>query len=508
VRIGILRFVSVSVLAAVFGAQQSTQLSAQNPGQVEGPGWLVAYGGGGSLAGALGVTAAVVSPPVALRSASDPFDDIVDASTSSGHTLIVRRNGSVWSMGANDHGQLGLGFIGDPIESLTQTPGLVNVVKVVASGASSYAIDSAGTLWVWGHDEFGQLGIGQPGGATERLTPVTVSLPPVVDVDAGLDFAVAADVNGAIWAWGANAESQLGAPGPDRNIPGPVTAPGFFAVDVAAGGSTSLARAATREVMGWGSNSWLQIANSGATINAGTTIVSTDVIAMGAGDGHVVMASANGTVQIRGANWAGQLGNGTQMPTPGLQTISNLSGIVDVAAGAAHSVAIANDGLAYAWGFNHKGQLLFTTDDVFTATPQQVLDVPPPARFARAKSETTILLTDPAATPDLTPPVISSVTPSITTIAPPNHHMVPVTIAVAATDDTSVPVCVVSGVSSNEPAQGDWEITGPLAVRLRAERAGNGNGRVYTVAVRCTDAAGNTASGSARVFVPKGKQHP
>lgn len=631
-RIATLRVWLIVVLLSLAGSR--VELSAQLP--FPGAGW-VAYGGGRSLAGALGVTAAVVSPPVPLRSAGDGFSDIADASTSSGHTLIARRTGRVWSMGANDHGQLGLGYAGDPIESLTEIPGLVDIVKVVASGASSYAIDTAGTLWVWGDDAAGQLGIGQPAGAVEQWAPVRNPLPSVADVDAGPDFAVAADINGAIWAWGGNAEWQLGAAGPDRNVPGPVPAPnGFFAVDVAAGTSTALARASTNEVMGWGGNGWTQIADAGATIEAGSTIVATGVIAMGAGDGHIVLLRPDGTVQVRGANWAGQLGNGTLMPTSGLQTVAGLGGVVDVAAGANHSVAVTNDGLAYAWGFNHMRQLLLPTPDVFTATPQRVMDMPPTARFARAKADTTILLSDPGAvkirtaappaagcaepfdaslsmtgfassggepdqsfpglhdlvmtlavspmfelasvtadlgtvtaigrsitwsvasldagtatlsvrlrasgdagefalfdaisyvssfdaapssvgspvtvhgacvTPDVTPPVISSVTPSLTSIAPPNHQMVPVTIAVAATDNVSAPVCAVTAVTSNEPVNGDWQITGPLAVALRAERAGNGNGRVYRIVVACADEAGNTAMGSTTVSVPK-QAHP
>jgi hypothetical protein len=66
-------------------------------------------------------------------------------------------------------------------------------------------------------------------------------------------------------------------------------------------------------------------------------------------------------------------------------------------------------------------------------------------------------------------------------------------------------------VSSNEPDNGlgdgdtanDWVITGPMTVQLRAERAGNGTGRVYTITVRCTDAAGNSSERTVTVSVPK-----
>ena len=55
----------------------------------------------------------------------------------------------------------------------------------------------------------------------------------------------------------------------------------------------------------------------------------------------------------------------------------------------------------------------------------------------------------------------------------------------------------------NQPvgANGDWVITGPLSVSLRAERLGSGTGRVYTIGISCTDTSGNTSSGTTTVTV-------
>jgi hypothetical protein len=57
-------------------------------------------------------------------------------------------------------------------------------------------------------------------------------------------------------------------------------------------------------------------------------------------------------------------------------------------------------------------------------------------------------------------------------------------------------------VTSNEAGSGQWQITGPLTLSLMADRAGNGNGRIYTVSVSCTDAAGNSKSATTTVTVP------
>ena len=106
-------------------------------------------------------------------------------------------------------------------------------------------------------------------------------------------------------------------------------------------------------------------------------------------------------------------------------------------------------------------------------------------------------------------PEIHSVTAAPVSLWPPNHKMVPVTVAVAMTDicDASAE-CRIISVTSNEPVNSigdgntspDWRITGPLTVELRAERAGPGNGRVYAITVQCTDGSGN-ASATRQVLV-------
>lgn len=114
---------------------------------------------------------------------------------------------------------------------------------------------------------------------------------------------------------------------------------------------------------------------------------------------------------------------------------------------------------------------------------------------------------------DAEPPVIAvSVNP--TTLWPPNHKMVEVTPRVSATDNLDPnPAVEFVGVKVTEPddGQGDGNTTGDVQVTadgrvfLRAERSGGGNGRVYTLTYRATDAAGNVGFGSADVTVPKNR---
>lgn len=112
---------------------------------------------------------------------------------------------------------------------------------------------------------------------------------------------------------------------------------------------------------------------------------------------------------------------------------------------------------------------------------------------------------------DTTAPAIASLTPSQGSLWPPNHQMVAISLNAVSTDAVGVTSTKIVNVTSSEPdnglgdgdTAGDIVITGPLSVNLRAERAGKGNGRTYTITVEARDAAGNASTRTTTVFVPK-----
>lgn len=112
--------------------------------------------------------------------------------------------------------------------------------------------------------------------------------------------------------------------------------------------------------------------------------------------------------------------------------------------------------------------------------------------------------------------IVDTTAPEIVRIAtdprylwPPNHKMVPVRVRLRALDCSEVSSKIVR-VTSNERVNGkgdgntapDWEITGDMRLMLRAERAGGGNGRIYTVYVETTDAGGLSTMSEVKVRVP------
>lgn len=78
-----------------------------------------------------------------------------------GQTITILSDGSIWTWGANSMGQLG---IGTRVQSTTpvkvHVPTGVTFVKINSGGYASYAIDTSGHLWAWGSNNEGQLGTG------------------------------------------------------------------------------------------------------------------------------------------------------------------------------------------------------------------------------------------------------------------------------------------------------------------------------------------------------------
>jgi alpha-tubulin suppressor-like RCC1 family protein len=127
------------------------------------------------------------------------------------HSLAVRRDGSVWAWGANQQGQLGNGATGDA-SAPVQVGDLGDVIAVAGGGEHSLAVRRDGTVWAWGANHQGQLGNGR---ATDVPTPQAVpgpvdGLTGATGVAAGIVHSLALQSDGSVWTWGSNGAGQLG----------------------------------------------------------------------------------------------------------------------------------------------------------------------------------------------------------------------------------------------------------------------------------------------------------
>jgi uncharacterized delta-60 repeat protein len=111
------------------------------------------------------------------------------------------------------------------------------------------------------------------------------------------------------------------------------------------------------------------------------------------------------------------------------------------------------------------------------------------------------------------PPGIAGAMASPGFLWPPNHKLIDVLVSYTVTDDRDPAAAVRCSLSvaSSEPVNGtgdgdtapDWQIVDSHHVRLRAERAGSGDGRTYTVTIACTDTAGASSTRQVKVRVAK-----
>jgi uncharacterized protein len=118
--------------------------------------------------------------------------------------------------------------------------------------------------------------------------------------------------------------------------------------------------------------------------------------------------------------------------------------------------------------------------------------------FWTTSVERTVIVADTIA------PAIDGFSLTPTMLGPPNHMMVDVALSYTVTDASGAFSCS-AGVASNEAPNAigdgntaiDWEVVSTHHVRLRAQRAGGGSGRIYTVTLTCADSSGNTSAATA-----------
>jgi alpha-tubulin suppressor-like RCC1 family protein/uncharacterized protein (DUF2345 family) len=299
------------------------------------------------------------------------------------HSLFLKSDGTVMARGWNDFGQLGDGTI-TPGSVQTPAPvsGLSDVVAIAVGKTHSIALKSDGTVWTWGRNDDGQLGV--EGG--DQSTPVQVTgLSGMVAIAAGERHSLALKCDGTVWAWGFNGWRQLGVSGPPGSVITPVQVPDLSGmVAIEAGNTHSVALSSDGTVWAWGGNQLGELGRGGVWVSGGEYPLwsSTPQPVMGGAFSgvtkisssvhHTLAVKSDGTVWAWGENdlW-GRLGNGgtTSSGTP-VQAVG-LSDIVAVAGGSAHSVALKGDGTVWTWGYNGDGQLgigMIDADPHLTAT--------------------------------------------------------------------------------------------------------------------------------------------
>ena len=296
--------------------------------------------------------------------------------TYGGFSLAMAEGGTLYSMGSNSHGQLGTGDTRDritlsPVDFPPAAGGAKVVVSIASAGlAFALALAKDGTVYAWGDNEQGQLGLGD---RRRRLTPERVAgslaSETVVSIACGAHHALALTADGVLHAWGGNDRGQLGF-GSDvdhqltpRRLLGAITGIKFNNID--AGTYHSLAASKGGEVYCWGANDHAQLGLG--DLDARDTphailhkFSRAKVTKVAAGDRHSLALTDAGEVFSWGSADCGQLGYDIRergrkyIGYP--RKVESLKA-VRIKAGYATSVAALTSGRFFVWGCNNNGEL-------------------------------------------------------------------------------------------------------------------------------------------------------
>lgn len=267
-------------------------------------------------------------------------------------TLALATDGSVWSWGDNRAGQLGIGLFAARTTP-TRVGVLSDVVDVAAGPDHGLAAGSDGSLWRWGRPH-------SPGGNPDRLPVRVFGVSDIVAVAAGHSFSLALRRDGRVFAWGDNSLGQLG-DGSAMFRATPTEVPGLTAIRaIAAGSGSSFAIRSNGAVVAWGAGGTL---GDGATANrlspvAVPGLADVEQISVGY---SALARTTGGEVWFWGQSFYGESGDGTgtgvhltPVRVPGLQQVTA------IAQGGSHCLAMRSDGSIWAWGSGIVGEIGIT----------------------------------------------------------------------------------------------------------------------------------------------------
>ena len=233
------------------------------------------------------------------------------ASAGTDHSIALKVDGTIWTFGQNQLGQLGLGnTTAEPfgISSPSQVGSLTNWAVVQGATQSCVAIKTDGTLWSWGNGNQGMLGLGN---ITSYSSPKQVgALTNWSKISARGQCYGAIKTDGTLWTWGSN---------------------GY-------GGQLGLG----------------DIVSRSSPVQVGSL---TNWLNISAGNYHMLAVTTTGELYAWGNNNSGRLGLGNTTNYSSPKQVGALTTWLNVSAGTYFNLAIKTDGTLWSWGQNGYGQL-------------------------------------------------------------------------------------------------------------------------------------------------------
>ena len=302
----------------------------------------------------------------------------------SNNVLFIKADGTLWASGVNQNGQLGLG---DTTTRTIITQVGTDIWNKVACGGNSLSnisfsagIKSNGTLWTWGNNTYGQLGLGN---TTQYTSPQQVGVDNTwtfIACGKEIEFMIGIKSNGTMWGWGRNNQGQLGL----GNTTSPILNPTQVGTD------TNWSSAQLCGSIGQGSTIamktngtiWSTGNGSQGTLGLGNNSNRNTFAQIGTSTWNQIQMSGfsawgiktDGTLWSWGAGTQGILGLGNTTNYNFPQQVGSATWSIINSNGYYYPKAIKTDGTLWTWGWN-LGYMLGTNNSDTNATQLTPLQI-------------------------------------------------------------------------------------------------------------------------------------
>lgn len=319
--------------------------------------------------------------PSAAAFTATTSDERATLSTGGSNTAYIKEDGTLWACGIPDYNVLG-DIEPNVIQSLGENaffgsaqtvPVYImdDVVSVSFGGGYAGAIQSDGSLWMWGRNDCGQIGNGISNTNDEnrmiqfaepQKEPVKI-MDSVAQVSCGSNSTVAVQTDGSLWVWGDNEKGQLGntsfvnqrygSDGAVQNVPAKLM-DGVKAAVTREDCFAAIKTDGSLWIWGFYLDTLKEDGFYGTTHTTPKKLMD-DVKTVSLGSGFMAVIKNDGSLWMRGVNSKGQLGNGTR--DTAVDFVKVMDQVVDVSCGREHTAAVKADGSLWTWGANYSGQL-------------------------------------------------------------------------------------------------------------------------------------------------------
>jgi hypothetical protein len=253
-----------------------------------------------------------------------PSNTVVAVSAGGNHSLALTESGKVFACGDNTYGQLGNSELTSSATWIeVNFPG-TKIVSAAAGADHNLAVDENGGVWVWGRNNYGQLGKGTRTKA--EGTPSELNLGKINDSDedvvaesvaAGFSHSLILTTDGKVLGFGRNNSGQTGQSATSSVVLVPTLISGLSGIRlISAGTDSSFAIDDEGQLRSWGYNAYGELllgyaspSSSPAGYGPRPSPIATNVFNVSGGGYSSLAVGAQGVI-FGGRNDVGQAGNG------------------------------------------------------------------------------------------------------------------------------------------------------------------------------------------------------